>query len=77
MVTPPLLVLAQLSIELLISRLLMSAGNRRRVIIAGAGELGQELASNPELPYLSVMSVAAETIIAAAFATYLRADPSY
>jgi putative colanic acid biosynthesis UDP-glucose lipid carrier transferase len=45
LVTPPLLVLAQLSIELLISRLLMSAGNRRRVIIAGAGALGQELAS--------------------------------
>jgi len=45
LVTPPLLVLAQLSIELLISRLLMSAGNRRRVIIAGAGELGHELAS--------------------------------
>ncbi|MCJ7590294.1 MAG: undecaprenyl-phosphate glucose phosphotransferase [Woeseiaceae bacterium] len=44
-VAPPLLVLAQLLVEVLISRMLMSAGNRRRVVIAGAGDLGHQLAS--------------------------------
>jgi putative colanic acid biosynthesis UDP-glucose lipid carrier transferase len=44
-VTPPLLVLAEVTIMHIVSRLVMSAGNRRKVVIAGAGELGQKLAS--------------------------------
>jgi putative colanic acid biosynthesis UDP-glucose lipid carrier transferase len=44
-VTPPLIVIAQVAIEILIARTLLSAGNARNVVIAGAGELGQTLAS--------------------------------
>jgi putative colanic acid biosynthesis UDP-glucose lipid carrier transferase len=44
-VTPSLMVLAQICIDLIISRLLLSSGNIRRVVIAGAGELGSELAA--------------------------------
>ncbi|MGI9235087.1 MAG: undecaprenyl-phosphate glucose phosphotransferase [Woeseiaceae bacterium] len=43
--TPPWLILAQLSIDLLVSRMLVSAGNARRVIIAGADGLGHKLAT--------------------------------
>ena len=57
MVTPPLLVLAQHSIELLVSRLLMSAGNRRRVVIAGAGDLGHQLAAKIQSSPLLGMKV--------------------
>jgi Undecaprenyl-phosphate glucose phosphotransferase len=42
--TPPTLVLVQLAVDILISRLLLSAGNMKRVVIAGADELGQTLA---------------------------------
>ena len=45
LVTPPLIVIAQVAIEILIARSLLSAGNARNVVIAGAGELGQTLAS--------------------------------
>lgn len=52
-VTPPLLIIVQVSLRFIVSRLVLSAGNRRRVIIAGAGDLGQKLASkiqaSPEL----------------------------
>jgi putative colanic acid biosynthesis UDP-glucose lipid carrier transferase len=44
MITPPLLVLAQVSIDILIARMMLSADNIRRVVIAGANELGQSLA---------------------------------
>ena len=44
-VTPPLLVVAQLLVDVLISRMLLSAGNTRRVVIAGADHLGHTLAS--------------------------------
>jgi len=53
MVTPPLLVLVQLSVDITISRLLLSAGNIRRVVIAGADNLGHKLASKIQSsPYL-------------------------
>lgn len=45
MVTPPLIVLGQVGINILISSLTLSAGNVRNVIIAGQNELGQKLAS--------------------------------
>jgi putative colanic acid biosynthesis UDP-glucose lipid carrier transferase len=45
LVTPPLIVLAQIAIDILISRLLKSSTTLKRVVIAGAGELGQQLAS--------------------------------
>jgi putative colanic acid biosynthesis UDP-glucose lipid carrier transferase len=44
-VTPPLIVLIQVAIQILIARVLLSVGNARTVVIAGAGELGQNLAS--------------------------------
>jgi putative colanic acid biosynthesis UDP-glucose lipid carrier transferase len=44
-VTPPLIVLTQITIEILIARMLLSAGNARKAVIAGAGDLGQTLAS--------------------------------
>ena len=43
-VTPPLIVLSQTALEILIARTLLSAGNARKAVIAGAGELGQKLA---------------------------------
>jgi putative colanic acid biosynthesis UDP-glucose lipid carrier transferase len=43
--TPPLLVLAQYFVDVLITRVLMSADNARKVVIAGASELGQKLVS--------------------------------
>jgi len=45
LVTPPLLVLVQLSVGVLVSRLLSSPENTRRVAIAGAGDLGHNLAA--------------------------------
>jgi putative colanic acid biosynthesis UDP-glucose lipid carrier transferase len=45
LVAPPLIVISQVAIEILIERMLLSAGNARNVVIAGAGELGQTLAS--------------------------------
>jgi len=51
--TPPILVLVQLSADILISRLLLSAGNLKRVVIAGADDLGHNLASKiKSSPYL-------------------------
>jgi len=51
--TPPFLVLVQLSADILISRLLLSAGNMKRVVIAGADELGHNLALKIQSsPYL-------------------------
>jgi putative colanic acid biosynthesis UDP-glucose lipid carrier transferase len=44
-VTPPLLVLAQFVIKILLARLLQSAGNTKRVVIAGASEIGNTLAA--------------------------------
>ena len=43
--TPPLLVLAQFGVDYFIARILMSADNARRVVVAGASELGQTLVS--------------------------------
>jgi len=45
LVTPPLIVITRLCIDSLVSRLLVSAGNTRRVVIAGADALGHKLAS--------------------------------
>jgi len=54
-VTPPLLVLAQLLVDVLISRMLLSVGNKRRVVIAGADHLGHKLASKIQSsPYLGM-----------------------
>jgi len=44
-VAPAVIVLVQLALETLVSRLLLSAGNTRSVVIAGAGSLGHELAT--------------------------------
>ena len=44
-ITPAVLILAQLVLDTLVSRLLLSAGNTRSAIIAGAGNLGDELAA--------------------------------
>ena len=52
-VTPPFLILVQLSVDIITSRVLLSAGNVRRVVIAGADDLGHELAAKIALsPYL-------------------------
>ena len=45
LLTPPLLILAQYGVDYLITRILLSAGNARRVVVAGANELGQKLVS--------------------------------
>jgi len=45
LLTPPLLVMAQCGVDYLITRILLSAGNARRVVVAGANELGQKLVS--------------------------------
>ena len=58
MLTPILLVLAQLYFDILVSRLLLSAGNTRKVIIAGAGDLGHELAAKIQSSPLLGMKVA-------------------
>jgi putative colanic acid biosynthesis UDP-glucose lipid carrier transferase len=53
MVTPPVLILVQLAVDILISRILLSAGNMKRVVIAGADELGHNLALKIQSsPYL-------------------------
>jgi putative colanic acid biosynthesis UDP-glucose lipid carrier transferase len=44
-VTPAVIVLVQFALDTLVSRLLLSAGNARRAVIAGAGSLGLELAT--------------------------------
>jgi putative colanic acid biosynthesis UDP-glucose lipid carrier transferase len=46
--TPPLLVFAKILLDTLVSRLLLSAGNKRQVVIAGANDLGHTLASKIE-----------------------------
>ncbi len=52
-VTPPFLVLVELSLDILASRMLLSAGNLRRVVIAGANDLGRNLAKKIESsPYM-------------------------
>jgi putative colanic acid biosynthesis UDP-glucose lipid carrier transferase len=43
-VTPFMILFAELFIDLILSRLLLSTGNIRRVVIAGAGDLGDQLA---------------------------------
>lgn len=55
--TPPLLILAQLAIDVLASRMLLAAGNTRRVIIAGADDLGHKLASKIQSSPLLGMKV--------------------
>jgi putative colanic acid biosynthesis UDP-glucose lipid carrier transferase len=45
MITPPMLILVQVGIEVLTSRMLLSAGRMRSVVIAGATDLGCNLAS--------------------------------
>ena len=53
MVTPPILILVQLAVDILISRILLSAGNMKRVVIAGADDLGHNLALKIQSsPYL-------------------------
>lgn len=42
---PPMIVLVQVCVEILITRSLLSKNNARRVVIAGANELGKKLAS--------------------------------
>ena len=44
-VTPPMLAVAHICIDILITRALLSANNARRVVIAGASDLGQRLAA--------------------------------
>lgn len=56
-VTPPWIILAQLSIDTLVARLLQSVENARRVIIAGAGDLGHQLATKIQLSPLFGMKV--------------------
>ncbi len=54
-VTPPFLILIHLSLDIFISRVLLSAGNLKRVVIAGADELGHNLAMKIQSsPYLSM-----------------------
>jgi putative colanic acid biosynthesis UDP-glucose lipid carrier transferase len=57
MIAPALLVLTQIAIDVLISRKLLSAGNARRVVIAGAGELGSNLADKIQSSPLLGMTV--------------------
>jgi putative colanic acid biosynthesis UDP-glucose lipid carrier transferase len=45
LLAPPLLILAQYGVDYCITRILLSADNARRVVVAGANELGQNLAS--------------------------------
>ena len=45
MLTPPLLIVVQVGINVVLSSMALSAGNTRRVVIAGQNELGQKLAS--------------------------------
>lgn len=44
-VTPPMLAVAHICIDILITRALLSTNNARRVVIAGASKLGQQLAA--------------------------------
>jgi Undecaprenyl-phosphate glucose phosphotransferase len=54
-ITPPILILVQLGIDMLITRSLLSANNARHVVIAGANELGHKLASRiKSSPYLGM-----------------------
>lgn len=55
MVTPPLIVLCEVGINILISSVALSAGSVRRVVIAGQNELGHQLASK-------IMSTPASTM---------------
>ena len=57
-ITPPLLVLAQLTIDILASRFLLDEGMKRRVVIAGADELGHKLAEKIMASPVSRMRVA-------------------
>jgi putative colanic acid biosynthesis UDP-glucose lipid carrier transferase len=45
MMTPPLLIVVQVCIDVVLSSMALSAGNTRRVVIAGQNELGHKLAS--------------------------------
>ena len=54
-ITPAVIVLVQLAIATLVSRLLLSAGNSRSVVIAGASDLGHELAAKIQsAPFLGM-----------------------
>jgi putative colanic acid biosynthesis UDP-glucose lipid carrier transferase len=55
MVTPPLIVLCEIGVNILISSVALSAGSVRRVVIAGQNELGHQLASK-------IMSAPASTM---------------
>ena len=57
LVTPPVLILAQISLAMAISRMLLSAGNSRRAVIAGGSDLGQELAAKIASSPLTRMKV--------------------
>ena len=56
-VTPPLIVIAQLAVDVLMSRLLISDQTKRRVIIAGADSLGRRLLSKIQAMPFSGMKV--------------------
>ncbi|MCG8370823.1 MAG: undecaprenyl-phosphate glucose phosphotransferase [Proteobacteria bacterium] len=58
LITPPLLVLAQVGVEILASRFLLLEGRKRRVVIAGADELGHKLAEKIKASPLSRMRIA-------------------
>ena len=66
MVTPPVIVLIQIAIEIFIARMLLSAGNARIAVIAGAGDLGQELASK----------ISSYRIVGAELEGFLRSETS-
>ncbi|NNC58057.1 MAG: undecaprenyl-phosphate glucose phosphotransferase [Woeseiaceae bacterium] len=57
LVTPPLLISADIVARIIISRVLLSVGNRRRVIIAGASELGHQLATKIQSSPVSGMQI--------------------
>jgi putative colanic acid biosynthesis UDP-glucose lipid carrier transferase len=44
LITPPVLVLARMAVETMIMRMVLSSNHSRRIVIAGANQLGQSLA---------------------------------
>ena len=57
LITPPLLVVGQLAVDMLASRYLLDEGTKRRVVIAGADELGHKLAQKILASPLSRMRI--------------------
>jgi len=54
-ITPPIVILVQISIEILITKSLLSANNARNVVIAGGNQLGHKLATKiKSTPYLGM-----------------------